>query len=263
MTASGNTPQGNTVPGNTPHDPGHRPQTGSARADEVARFDRLADSWWDPDGPMAALHAMNGLRVGWIARRARQRLGARPLRVLDIGCGAGLAAEALARAGHDVLGIDAAPGPIAAARAHADGEELPLRYEIAAPEDLPPGQPFDLVTALEVVEHVTDLRAFIRTAAALVAPGGLLAVSTINRTLRSLAVAKIGAEYIVRLLPVGTHDWRRFVTPGELTTAARAAGLHTVAVAGMSFNPLNRQWSESRDHGINYITAFARPPAPA
>ena len=189
-------------------------------------------------------------------RRVRARLGP-AARVLDIGCGAGLAAEALARRGHHVLGIDAAPDVIEAARAHAAGQDLPLHYEVATPEELGPDT-FDAVTALEVVEHVSDLRAFLLTASRLTRPGGLVFVSTLNRTLRSLAVAKIGAEYVVRLLPIGTHDWRRFVTPAELATAARAAGLRMNEASGMTFNPLTRQWAESRDLGINYIAAFAR-----
>ena len=229
---------------------------GSAVPDEIRRFDRLAARWWDPSGPMAPLHAMNALRVGWIDRRVRARFG-RGVRVLDIGCGAGLAAEALARRGHEVLGIDAAPDVIEAARAHAAGQDLPLRYEVATPEELG-ADTFDVVTALEVVEHVADLRAFMATAARFTRPSGQMFVSTLNRTVRSLAVAKIGAEYIVRLLPVGTHDWRKFVTPAELATAARAAGLRTAEASGMTFNPLTGRWGESRDLGVNYLAAFAR-----
>ena len=229
---------------------------GSAVPDEIRRFDRLAARWWDPAGPMAPLHAMNGLRVGWIDRRVRARFG-RGVRVLDIGCGAGLAAEALARRGHEVLGIDAAGDVIAAARAHAAGQELAVRYETAAPEELGP-ETFEVVTALEVVEHVADLRAFMGMASRLTRPGGLVFVSTLNRTLRSLAVAKVGAEYVMRLLPVGTHDWRRFVTPAELGMAGRAAGLRTAEAKGMTFNPLTGRWAESRDLGVNYIACLHR-----
>ena len=230
----------------------------SVRADEIARFDALARRWWDPSGPMAPLHAMNPLRVGWIDRRLRARSD-EPSRVLDVGCGAGLAAEALARLGHDVLGIDAAGEAIQAAEAHAAGRGLPLGYRAAAAETLlAEGARFPAITSLEVIEHVADPSAFLRVLAGLLQPGGLLFVSTLNRTARSLVVAKLGAEYVLRLLPRGTHDWRRFVTPAELDAAGRGAGLRTAAAAGMTFNPLTGRWRESRDLGVNYIAVLAR-----
>ena len=220
---------------------------------EIGKFNDLADRWWDPAGPMRPLHAMNPLRVGWIDDKIRARLGG-PQRLLDVGCGAGLAAEALAGLGHDVLGIDAASDAIAAAEAHAAGQNLSLAYRTAAAEDLvAEGAAFPVVTALEVIEHVADPAAFLRLLASLLAPGGLIVVSTLNRTLRSLAVAKIGAEYIARLLPAGTHDWRRFVTPAELDRAASAAGLRLVASRGMRFDLRTREWVGSSDLSINYI----------
>ena len=222
---------------------------GSVRAEEVALYNQLAARWWDLDGPAAALHAMNPLRTGWIDRRI-----ARGSHILDIGCGAGLASEALARLGHTVLGLDAAPGIIAAARAHADGQDLALEYRAGAAEDLvAEGQTFPVITALEVIEHVADPAAFVGLAAALLAPGGRVFVSTLNRTARSLLVAKLGAEYVVRALPVGTHDWRRFVTPRELAAWARDAGLRLSATAGMTYALYAREWRESRDLGMNYI----------
>ncbi len=235
----------------------------SVRADEVARFDRLAAQWWDPAGPMAPLHAMNPLRVGWIDRRVRAAFGG-PVRLLDVGCGAGLASEALARLGHDVLGLDAAADAVAAAQAHqseaqGEGAGLALAYRAGAAEDLAAeGARFPVVTALEVIEHVTDPEAFLRLLARLVEPGGLLFVSTLNRTARSLVVAKLGAEYVLRLLPVGTHDWGRFVTPGELAAAGRRAGFRLSDSAGMTFEPLRRRWAESRDLGVNYIALLTR-----
>ena len=231
---------------------------GSVRADEVARFDALAAQWWDPAGPMAPLHAMNPLRTGWIDRRIRTRFGD-GVRVLDVGCGAGLLAEALARRGHQVLGLDAAGDAIAAARAHAGGD-LAVEYRAGSAEDLvAEGARFPVVAALEVIEHVADPLAFMRLLGRLVEPGGLLFVSTLNRTVRSLVVAKLGAEYVLRLLPVGTHDWRRFVTPVELGRYARAAGLRVAGTSGMTFNPLTRRWSESRDLAVNYIAVLAAP----
>ncbi len=238
-------------------------QPGSALPAEIDKFDQLAAEWWDPAGPMAALHAMNGLRTGWIDRQVRTRG-----RLLDVGCGAGLAAEAFAGLGYDVLGIDAAPAPIAAATAHAAGSGLPVSYRATTADALvAAGDRFPVVTALEVIEHVADPADFLRTLAALLAPGGQLFLSTINRTARSLAVAKLGAEYVARLLPIGTHDWRRFISPAELDRAARPAGLRLAATAGMSFDLRTRAWRRSTDLSINYLARLeplsARNPAAA
>jgi len=231
-------------------------QGGAATPAEIARFDALAAQWWDPKGPMAPLHAMNPLRVAWIA----DRLPPAPARILDVGCGAGLATEALARLGHTVLGIDAAGETLAAGRAHAANQDLTIDYRQATTTDLVrEGQRFAAITALEVVEHVPDQPGFLRDLAALLEPGGRLFVSTLNRTARSLLMAKLGAEYVLRLLPVGTHDWRRFVTPAELARDGRSAGLRLTDSAGMSFDPLRRRWRESRDLGVNYIVAFEAP----
>jgi len=227
-------------------------QPGSVIPGEVAQFNRLAAQWWDPAGPMRVLHAMNPLRIGWIDQRVRARF-AGPVRVLDVGCGAGLAAEALAGLGHEVVGIDAAGQVIAAARAHAERRGLPLSYrEVTAEMLVAEGERFPVVTALEVIEHVADPAAFLQLLAGLVAPGGLAFVSTINRTVRSLAVAKVGAEYVARVLPVGTHDWRRFVTPAELDRAARP-GLRLKETSGMGYDVGRGSWRLSADLSVNYI----------
>jgi 2-polyprenyl-6-hydroxyphenyl methylase / 3-demethylubiquinone-9 3-methyltransferase len=224
---------------------------------EIAKFSRLAQRWWDPAGPMQPLHRMNPLRVAWIDQRIRARLPS-PVRMLDLGCGAGIAAEAFARRGHDVLGLDASADAIDVAKSHAENLPVTLRYRAGEAEDLvAAGEKFDVVTALEVIEHVEDQPAFMRLLASLVAPGALVFVSTINRTWRSLAVAKIGAEYIARLLPAGTHDWRRFIPPEALASHARAAGLSLFDITGMEMGLATGDWWATRDVGVNYLAAFS------
>lgn len=229
-------------------------------AAETAKFGALADRWWDPQGPMRPLHRMNPLRTGWIAERVAAAGLAWPgLRLLDVGCGAGLAAEEFARRGASVTAIDASAEAIAAARLHAEQGGLAIDYRIAAPEDLAAeGAGFDVVVALEVIEHVADRDAFLAALAALTRPAGLVFLSTLNRTARSFLLAKVGAEYLLRLLPVGTHDWRGFVTPTELARALRRAGLAVTDSAGMTMQPLTGTWRESRDLSVNYLVAARR-----
>ena len=237
------------------------PGSRGVSAAEVARFNALASRWWNPSGPMRPLHAMNPARIGWICRRAARRFPSLDgVRLLDVGCGAGLAAEALARRGFDVLGIDAAADLIDVARDHAGGptpdHRLPA-YRVASAEDLAGGRcSLSVITALEVVEHVPDPAAFVRVLVRLLEPGGLLFLSTLNRTRRSFLVAKLGAEYVLRILPVGTHDWRRFIAPSELAASVRSAGARVTETAGLS--PGLNGWRVTRDLGVNYLLAAER-----
>jgi len=227
---------------------------GTVSAVEVGKFDRLASRWWDPNGPMKPLHRMNPARVGWI-----EGLLPGPTRILDAGCGAGLAAERLARHGHDVLGIDAAGEAIEAARAHAAGQGLRLAYRSCVAEELmAEGPRFPVITSLEVIEHVPDPAGFVRVLAELLEPGGLLVLSTLNRTRRSWVAAKFGAEYLLRMLPVGTHDWKAFITPAELAGMLRGAGLRVGPTTGLLADPLTGQWRTGRGMAVNYMMAAVR-----
>ena len=259
------------------HDTTLQSGSSSVLAEEVQKFGRLAATWWDPDGEMRPLHRLNPTRLGYLRDQACRRFerdprGDNPLKgltALDIGCGGGLISEPLARLGAEVLGIDATGDSLEVARKHAEEAGLlgnggtpgshRLSYRQAAAEDLlAEGATFDLVVTLEVVEHVADPAAFLETCGHLVADGGLLVLSTLSRTLKALALAKIGAEYVLRWLPAGTHDWRKFVRPHEAANALRGAGLTVGDATGLVYNPLTDGWRlAKRDLDVNYMmTAF-------
>ncbi len=240
----------------------------SVMSEEVARFDAFGEAWWDEDGPMAPLHRVNPLRIAWardlIARHFKLEAAAGlPLKgvsLLDVGCGAGLFAEPLARLGADVVGVDPAQAAIEAARNHAEETGARLAYRMGTVEALAAEERrFDVVSAMEVIEHTADPKRFVATAASLVKPGGLFLASTLNRTLRSFALAIVGAEYVLRWLEPGTHRWEQFVTPLELTGFARAAGLRRASLRGMVYDPFRREWRLSSDTGVNYLFAATKP----
>ena len=227
----------------------------------------MAADWWDPKGSMKPLHELNPARLTYLRdemMRHFKRAGItdRPLdglRVIDIGCGGGLVAEPLTRLGASVTGIDPGSDTIAAARTHAASQGLAIDYRVARIEDIAErGETFDVVTCLEVVEHIPDAAAFLATCAKVVRPGGLLVASTLNRTLRSYALAIIGAEYILRWLPRGTHDWNRFVRPEEMTIYFTRAGLEPPRFTGLVLDPIRDRWSLSSDTAVNYFAAAAK-----
>lgn len=240
---------------------------GTASAAEVAQFAARADSWWDTEGDFAPLHRINPARLTFIRDNAcsifeRDASGPRPLaglRVLDLGCGGGLLSEPMARLGATVTGIDAAPENIDAAADHAAAGGLDITYRCALGEDLTrEGAQFDIVLNMEVIEHVPDPAAFVAVCAELVAPGGLMFMATLNRTLKSLALGKVGAEYVLRWVPPGTHDWRKFVRPSELSGYLRRAGLDVSAICGLAYNLRRNEWELSRDLGVNYMAVARR-----
>jgi len=238
--------------------------TGSVLDSEVAKFAAMAETWWDPDGLFKPLHVFNPKRLGYIRDQAAACFGRdvtlrepfAGLTLLDVGCGGGLLCEPLSRLGFQVTGIDATEKNIGIASVHAERSGVAVDYRLATAEALvAEGRQFDVVLTMEVVEHVADVESFLLSCAALVKPGGLLVGATLNRTLKALALAKVGAEYVLRWLPKGTHDWRKFVRPADFAACLRAGGLTVEAMTGMTFNPISGTWSLSRDLDVNYLIA--------
>jgi 2-polyprenyl-6-hydroxyphenyl methylase/3-demethylubiquinone-9 3-methyltransferase len=231
--------------------------TPRADAAEVAKFDAAAHRFWDERGEFRPLHRLNPVRLAFVAERAALAGS----RVADIGCGGGLLAEGLARAGARVTALDLAPAMIEVARLHARASSLTIDYRLEPVESLATAEPggFDVVTCMEMLEHVPDPAATMRALATLLRPGGRLFVSTINRSLRAFMVAIVGAEYVTRIIPAGTHEYERLIRPAELARWARAAGLDLRELAGLEYNPITEQCRLQADTAVNYLAMFERP----
>lgn len=244
-----------------------RARRSSVDAAEVERFSRHAADWWDARGPMAPLHKFNPVRVGYIRDRAGAHFNRDPkkldclkgLRILDIGCGGGILSEPLARLGAAMVGVDPAEDNIAAARAHAAESGVDVDYRATTAEELAAaGERFDVVLVMEVVEHVADVASFVATCASMVKPGGLMIAATLNRTLKSFALAIVGAEYVLRWVPRGTHQWDKFVTPEELERAFEKSGLDVTGERGVVYNVFADRWQLSADMDVNYMLVGER-----
>ena len=244
-------------------------QSSSVDDAEIARFTAMAEEWWDPDGKLRPLHKLNPVRIGFIRDRVAAHVGRDPLadlplaglRLVDIGCGGGLLSEPMTRLGAQVTGIDAAEANIRMARTHAGLAGLEIDYRHQTAEDLvDAGDQFDVVLSMEVVEHVADVQAFLAACCALVRPGGVMIVATLNRTPKAFLLGIVGAEYLLRWLPVGSHQWSKFVRPSELAAACRANGLRSTEITGVAYNPLTDSWRLApRDLDVNYMLMAVRP----
>jgi len=231
---------------------------GNVDVSELEKFAALAHQWWDPESPMfGPLHKMNPLRLEWIERMAE---GLDGKRVVDIGCGGGILTEAIAARGGETLGIDLGDKALGVARLHKLESGTTADYRLVSAEALAAEMPgsFDVVTCMEMLEHVPDPAAIVAACASLVRPGGIVVVSTINRNLKSYALAVVAAEYLLRLLPKGTHDYAKFLTPAEIATSARRAGLESKAITGVAYNPVTKVFRLSDDPDVNYMMAFRR-----
>jgi 2-polyprenyl-6-hydroxyphenyl methylase / 3-demethylubiquinone-9 3-methyltransferase len=227
----------------------------NADSGELGKFDALASRFWDPHGEFRPLHLLNPVRTGFVAERA----GLAGARVLDVGCGGGLLAEALARAGATVTAIDLAPGMIQVARLHALEQRLDIDYRVATAESIVNTEnPFDVVTCMEMLEHVPAASTMVHTLAKLARPGGSVFISTLNRNLKSFLLAIVGAEYVMKLIPRGTHEYERLIRPAELARWARSAGLTVRELAGIELNPFSERCALSRDVAVNYLAYMER-----
>ena len=266
------------MPVSTDPSPQRKPQTGQGFSDiaegasidpaDVARFSAQAAEWWDARGPFAPLHRFNPARLAFIRDRVAERFGRDPksrnafdgLSLIDIGCGGGLIAEPMRRMGFAVTAVDASSENIGTARAHAAEQGLDIAYRAATVEQMEAAGagPFDVVLVLEIIEHVADPEAFVRACSRLVRPGGVMMVATLNRTLKSLALGKVAAEYVLRWVPAGTHDWRQFLKPDEIRAMLAEEPVTVEGPYGLAYEPLNDRWRQTDDAAINYMMVAVR-----
>jgi 2-polyprenyl-6-hydroxyphenyl methylase/3-demethylubiquinone-9 3-methyltransferase len=234
--------------------------TSSIDPQEVEKFSRIADEWWSETGKFKPLHKFNPIRISYIRKKIEENFKIdENLKILDVGCGGGLIAEPFTKMGANVTAIDASQKNIEVAKIHAGRSGLKIDYRATTAEDLvKTNEQFDVVFALEIVEHVANVEAFIESCSKLVKPNGMLFVATINRTLKSLALAKIAVEYILHWLPRGTHDWKKFLKPSEINSAANVSEMNLKYLHGFSYNILNDEWKETENLDMNYIAVFSK-----
>lgn len=236
--------------------------------EEVTKFSKMAEEWWNPEGSFKPLHRFNPTRIAYLRAQMQEHFGLnleevkpfKGLKLLDIGCGGGLLSEPMARMGADVTGIDASEKNIKIAGLHAEQSDLTIDYRQTTAEKLADEMPqhFDVVLNMEVVEHVSDVPLFLQSSAKLVKPGGVMCVATLNRTAKSFLFAIVGAEYVLRWLPKGTHEWQKFLKPSEVAEQVQQAGLRLKKSSGVTFNPLSQQWALSRDMMVNYMQLYSK-----
>ena len=236
---------------------------------EIDKFSKIAEDWWNPEGKFKPLHQFNPERIKYIRDNTIKHFKLtnkdepfKNLNILDIGCGGGLLSEPMSRLGGNVTGIDASEKNIISAKIHAKQNNLNISYFCNSPENFKSNKKFDLVLNMEIVEHVEDVNFFIKKSSELLKKNGLMFVATLNRTLKSYTFAIIGAEYILRWLPIGTHEWNKFLTPEELTNFGRKNSLLVEKIDGMVFNPLSNKWKVSQDCAVNYICLLYTSPSP-
>ncbi len=240
-------------------------KTNTINKKEIEKFSRIAEEWWDPEGKFKPLHKFNPIRVSYLKNNIINTLKIKstekPLdkvKILDIGCGGGLLSEPMCRLGAQVTGIDASEKNINVAKIHAKKNNLDIKYLCSSPENFIPEDKFDVILNMEIVEHVENVDFFLRSCSKLIKKGGIMFVATLNKTLKSYIFAIIGAEYIMRWLPIGTHSWEKFVRPNELIEVLKKYDLRLDDISGMKFNLINDQWSLSSDKSVNYISKFIK-----
>jgi len=239
--------------------------TSTIDQNEVEKFSRIADEWWSETGKFKPLHKFNPIRISYLRKKIVEHFSLddkkiaalEGLKILDVGCGGGLISEPFSHMGAEVTAIDASEKNIAVAKIHAEKSQLKIDYRVTTSEEIAEeGKKFDVVFALEIIEHVANVEKFIQSCAALTKPGGLMFIATMNRTIKSLAFAKFAAEYVLRWLPIGTHDWKKFLKPSEINFYATASGLELQELRGFHYNIFADEWKESDDLEINYIACF-------